>query len=71
MAVPKTRIPTELEVAYRDRNQAFQAFSDAKYALSDCDYRLKEVILQDPNLANYVMSISFAKLRRWIKGHEG
>jgi hypothetical protein len=71
MTVHKTRIPTELEIEYNNREQAHQAFIDAKYALSDVEYRLREVILKDPDLANYVMTVSYARLRRWIKGHGG
>lgn len=66
----KPRIPTTLEIEYDCYCKAQQAEMDAKYAKQEAEFRLKEQILLDENLTNYVMTVSYAKLRRWMK-HNG
>lgn len=63
----KPRFPSELESSYDIFVKTDEAYSDAKNARSDAEFRLKEEILKDINLCNYVMNISYAKLRRWMK----
>ena len=60
----------QLSTALSDVDQTKQAMWDAQSAVADAEWRVKELSLRDRNLANSVMSISYSKLRRYIK-HNG